>query len=118
MTTSVQVKRKTGFESISLEAFQGRDGQGAPSYATAVTIWARTKLEDAVAVGGAQAAVGAPGVEVATTLTVWVGPSETATPTHQDRLTVGGSTYIVMNRKVVKTRKGAVHHTRLQCREE
>lgn len=103
--------RKAKLETVTVEAFAGLDGQGAPSYASGVDIEARVVREDAVVIGS-------DGSEERTTLTLYVPEGQSPMPVKQDRITVGGTDYIVRETKEAKTLKGTVDHVRARCREE
>ena len=103
-------------DAVDVEVRTGQDGQGAPSYDTPVEIDARVVEEEDVARN-------ADGVEVRTTLTVFVDPDQSVIPAEQDRLTWpagGADTFIVVARS--RPRRilgdGAVDHAMLKCREE
>jgi hypothetical protein len=60
----------------------------------------------------------ADGTEVRTTVTCWLPNLGDPLPTHDDRVTVRGAAYIVVEHAEGRTLGGALDHVRLRCREE
>lgn len=98
-------------ETATVEVFSGYDGQGLPSYAPGVdvTAWVRRMTAHII---------GADGSEETTTLNVYVPGGSSVVPDREDRITYGGTTYIVRERDDRKRFDGDLDHALLRCREE
>lgn len=108
----MRLLKRGPMETMTVEPFSSVDSQGAPSYSTGHAIDARVVEEDAVVRTG-------DGSEVRTTLTAWVDSDEILLPVERDRVSVGDSAYIVVERQAPKRlMSGEVDHVRLRCREE
>jgi len=108
---TVTLSRRVQLETVEIEVYAGRDGQGMASYDSAVEIEARVVREDAVVMISG-------GTEVKTVLTLWVPGDQSPLPGDQDRITYESEAYVVVDRKEGKTLKGVIDHVRAQCREE
>jgi len=103
---------RRSLETVSLEVLTGVDGQGKPTYATAVNVQARTVREDMMVKLGN-------GSEVRTSATLWFEASTSPMPGEQDRLTLlDGLKGIVVEVMVGKALGGKIDHVRLKIREE
>lgn len=120
---SVMLKRRLALETVAVEPFTGVDGQGAPSYGSSVNFEARVeerRMGDPRG-GGTAYVIGPDGTEVHAPLTLYVPGDESNVPSEQDRLTVSGSTYIVMERTPIRglrAARGEPDHFRLRCSDE
>lgn len=105
-------------QTLTIEALTGVDGQGAPQYATGVPVSGRAVRKDDVVRGVTP--IGAPGEEVVTVATVWVGAEEELLPEHGARIsTEDGLVGIVVERKEVRNlRYGTLDHVRVKLRKE
>lgn len=104
-------------ETFGLQEKGVRDGQGKPSYGTAVSFSARAHRYDGSR--GRELLTLPDGTEVRLTMKLFVPATETNVPDEGDRVTDGGEKYIAASRKVVRgIQRGAVHHTQITCRDE
>jgi len=103
--------RDATLQSITVEELAGVDGQGKPSYGTAQTTNGVVRYTDEVVTM-------ADGSKVGTSLTVWIPSTQTVFPNEQARLTVEGTTYIVVQSKDVKDFKNTLSHRRVRCQVE
>lgn len=102
---------RSRLETMGAAVRSGLDGQGKPSYATAVDICGRVIRKD-------EEIVDATGSTIRTSLTVWLPCGTSPMPTYEDRLTYDGSNYIVAERSEPKDTRARTHHVRLRCRDE
>lgn len=110
---SVILERGSQLEDVSLEVLSGLNGQGKPTYQTAVTVRARVVPGDNVVRNSA-------GDDVNTIATVWIPASEAVLPRFNDRITTaGGLVGIVverMERRTVQT--GVLDHVRVRIKRD
>ena len=104
------VVSRHAIDTVSLEPVGALDGQGQPTYGSAVNVVARVVLED-------ETAVQSDGTEVKTQLTMWVPEGETW-PEQGDRLTWQSVAYIVVERKERSSLVTGTDHVRVRAREE
>lgn len=105
------LRQQLGVEAIALEKVAGVDGQGMPSYATAVGIEGRTVREDAVVQV-------ANGDVVRTFITSWIDASQSPLPEDQDRVTFSDATVgIVVEVLQRKTLAGVLEHVRIRAKK-
>lgn len=102
---------RAGTDTVTVEAFSSVDGQGAPSYDAGTDIEIPVRLDD-------ELVEDVDGSMVRVTLRGWVPSDVTPVPEERDRLTVSGSTYIVLTKKPVKRIGGTLKHTRITARDE
>lgn len=107
---TITLSRRVSLETVGIEVYGGRDGQGMAEYETEQEIEARVVREDAVVVGS-------DGTDVKTSLTLWVPGDQNPLPGDQDRITYESEAFIVIDRKEAKTLAGVVDHVRVRCRE-
>jgi hypothetical protein len=98
-------------QTIGVEAYSGRDGQGAPSYAPSVDVLAVLVRDDKLVRLGS-------GDDVRTTLTLIIDGDEDYYPSYEDRVTLSGETFIIVSAVQVRTLSGDVDHIECSCREE
>lgn len=119
---SVLLKRVLALETVAYEPFTGVDGQGAPSYGSSVNTQANVEERSMGGRGeGARYVIGPDGSEVHVPLTLYIPGDEANVPSEQDRVTVSGSTYIVMERTPIRglrAARSAPDHYRLRCSDE
>jgi hypothetical protein len=109
MSVSVLFARGMLLTTVEVEVRGALDGQGKPSYATPVTIEARTRLETRMLRQPA-------GTHTTSDLTVYVPDGQVLMPGVQDRLTAASVFYIVAEIKDVRTiRTGNLVYRRLLC---
>lgn len=113
---SITLSRSAGLESISVESFTSVDGQGKPTYASAVVIQGRVVREDTKD-ANSNVRMGS-GQEVKTIATIWVNGTVVLLPKIDDRVTLAdGLVGIVAEKKDGKKLRGALDHVRYRLRE-
>jgi hypothetical protein len=109
-------------ETLELERFAGLDGQGLPSYEAEVEFEANVVEYDFTGFGrGREFAVDVDGSEVRTPLNLWIQGTASVVPSEQDRVTRGGSPFIVVEKKTVQGLRRLASepdHYHLRCRKE
>ena len=114
----LRTTRRLPTEVVQLERSTGLDGQGAPSYASAIEFDANVLEYDAAR--GEQFVILPDGSRVDTPLTLYIRGDETAVPDVADRITlVSGVQFIVMERTVVsglRSSRSEPDHYRLRCK--
>lgn len=123
MTQILRTTRRLPLETLELERFDSMDGQGAPSYDTAIDIEANVVEYDASATGKGASFVTVPdGSQVHTPLTLYMRGDATVVPSEQDRITLSdGRAFIVVEKKPVsglRKRRTEPDHYRLRLRVE
>lgn len=108
-------------EALSLERFTGLDGQGLPSYGSELDFDANVVEYDVELRKGREHVVDSDGSKIQTPLTLYVQGIASVVPDEQDRITRGGTQFIVRE----KTRVQGLHrlasepdHFRLRCSRE
>jgi len=99
-------------EDVTLEAYGGYDGQGLPSYGTAVSISAHVRRTDDFIITGS-------GSKMPTPVTLYVPPGQGTVPGEKDRVTLAeGGEWTVLEvtapRRLGRARTAAPDHYR--CR--
>lgn len=116
---SVFLGRHAPLVNLQLEVATSLDGQGKPTYATAVTIHGRSARTDTVSQppGGIKAALGR---EEQIVVTVWIPATESVLPRMNDRMTLpDGLVGIVVERSEVRAlRSTTLDHVRVKLREQ
>lgn len=110
---TLRTTRKLPKETLSLEAFSGIDGQGKPSYDTAVSFEANVLWSD-------EFITTSDGSEVRVPLTLYVEGDETNVPAEQDHVEVDGVTFTVLERTEPRglwSARSTPGHYRLRCRQ-
>lgn len=107
-----RVVRRAPTQALTGEAWQSHDGQGAPTYASGVAFAAQVhEMTEFTQTGD--------GTELVLTLGLWVSPAADFIPDEKDRITYSGDTYIVYNRRTVRSIHSAeITHYKLVCRDE
>lgn len=105
--------RESSLVTVGVEAFAGRDAEGAPAYDEEVEIGARP-------VRTYEVVTGTEGEHLVITLEVRVPADATYVPKRRDRLNWDGQSYIVeMRRDVQRLRdSSSFDHHKIQCRDE
>ncbi len=108
---SVFLKRHATLETMSLEEESGVDGQGMPSYASAVDI-------DAFVVRSDEVVRTINGEEVKVFATAHVDAEQSVLPEFNHRVTLADGTVaiVVMREDVKNLQRGAVDHVELKLR--
>lgn len=109
--------RGRALETVSIEPFDELDGQGAPSYDASQDIEALVK-DDQTGRDDQGLVVDADGSEVRITLVLWVPGDESPLPNEQDRITRGGSKFIVLATRDVQRFNGTTDHVKAMLRDE
>lgn len=105
------LQRRTSLETVSVEPFSSRDGQGAPIYAASQDIEAAVRRDTEYIADGT-------GSGVKVTLTLHVPGDESPIPAEKDRLTYSGSRYIVEMVDEVRSPRNVVDHVKVKARDE
>lgn len=119
MSQVLGVLRRAPKETVSYEAFAGLDGQGMPSYDSSVDVTAHVREYSGA--NGEQYITTADGSQQRVTLTLWVEGDALLIPEEQGRITRGGRSYIIMEKKSVSRLRNPASlpsHVRLRCRSE
>lgn len=102
------LKRRAVLDDITWEVISGIDGQGKPTYATAVALSALAR-DDRSFIPSREGA----GLE--TVVMFWVPEGETGFPSEQDRITWNGTRYLVRESKAFYDSRKNFLHQRLRC---
>lgn len=109
---SVVIDRLLDTESVSVQVYSGADGQGKPSFASAVTIDVHVRrTEDYV--------IEADGSRTPVPLTLYVPPDASVVPGAEDRITLGSETFTAHRIKPVRrltADRNSLDHTKVQCK--
>lgn len=110
---SITLKRHGVLQSVSVEAVSGLDGQGKPSYGTAVVIQARVVREDSTVAKG-------DGSEIKTVATLWIDAEQSPFPDQEYRITLADGLIGIVAERVDSRgiQSGDVDHVRIKVREE
>lgn len=119
MSQVLGVIRRAPKEVVSYEAFDAIDGQGMPRYESAVDVSAHVR--EYAGSDGEQYITTADGSQQRVALTLWVEGDALLIPEEQGRITRGGRSYIIMEKKTVSRLRNPASmpsHVRLRCRVE
>lgn len=110
-------------ETLGLEGFAGLDGQGFPSYDAPVDFEANVVEYDTAlrARGGHEHVITEDGSKIETPLTLYVQGTASVVPDEQDRITRGGTQFIVREKTTVQglhRLASEPDHFRLRCSRE
>jgi hypothetical protein len=109
---STLLSRRGSTTTIYVEPFGDTlDGQGKPTYGSAVEVEGRVSEE-------VENIIGPDGSEEQTTLSVWVDGAALFHPQERDRFEHCGTDYVVRRRQVRRRLDGRIHHVKLLAREE
>jgi len=98
-------------KTVTLQPYNGFDGQGLPAYDTAVTFTARVRE-------GSEFVNLIDGSQVRITLEMWLPSATVNVPDEKDRVVYGGTNYIVEMVDDVRDFKDQRSHIRVRCRDE
>lgn len=105
------ISRRLKLDEVEVEPWTGEDGQGLPSYDSAVDVEAWVRETDEVLFS-------ADGSEVRMNLKAHLPADSAYIPAREDRWTYDARTFIVRDVKPVKAFNGVLQHTRIMLRDE
>jgi len=117
MTESVLFARHLVLSTVAVAVHQSIDGQGKPTFATAVNIRARALRKRRVVVQADGTGL-SPGTKLVVDLTLWIPAGQPVFPDYQDRATYDAIVYLVIDVADVNGSDGNLVFRRVHCQRE